>query len=132
MRWEKVQPIPKSGWLTGIVVDADNPKQFWVAYKSESAAGKVYRYTDDRYIDVTGNLGKAIVNAILIDPKSDERLYLGTHHGVFTRNRREREWTRMTGLPGTYIRSLAINEVTGRLYVGTYGRGVWHGKLFGP
>ncbi len=132
VRWEKVQPLPKSGWLTGIVVDADNPKQFWVAYKSESAAGKVYRYTDDRYIDVTGNLGKAIVNAILIDPKSDERLYLGTHHGVFTRNRREREWTRMTGLPGTYIRSLAINEVTGRLYVGTYGRGVWHGKLFGP
>lgn len=132
VRWEMVQPLPKAGWLTGIVVDADNPKQFWVAYKSESPSGKIYRYTDERYIDVTANLGMAIPNSILIDPSSDERIYVGTNHGVFTRNRREREWTRLSGLPGTYIRSLDINKVKGILYVGTYGRGVWCGKLYGP
>ncbi len=131
VRWEEVQSLPKPGWLTAIVVDADNAKQFWVSYKSEERSGKIYRFNGERYIDVTGNLGTAVINAMVMDKNSEERIYLGTNHGVFTRNRRERSWTRLSGLPGTYIRSLDINYVTGKLYVGTYGRGVWYGELFG-
>lgn len=132
VRWEEVPALPKPGWLTGIVIDADNPRQFWVAYKTESLNGKIYRFNGERYIDVTGNLGFAVINAIAIDKDSEERLYVGTNHGVFTRNRRERTWTRLSGLPGTWIRSLDFNYANGRLYVGTYGRGVWHGKRYEP
>ncbi len=131
VRWEYVPPIPKPGWLTGIVVDPKNAKSFWVAYKTESAAGKIYRFNGERYIDVTANLGSAIINAIVLDKNSAGRIYVGTNHGVFTRNRTERNWTRLSGLPGTYIRSLDINYAADRLYVGTYGRGVWFGPLFG-
>lgn len=130
VRWEEIPNIPKPGWLTGIIVDADNPKQFFLAYKSDDISGKVYRYNGERYIDVTGNLGTAVINSIIMDAESQERLYVGTNHGVFTRDRTEKTWTRLKSLPGTWIRSLDINYATRQLYVGTYGRGVWVGDLF--
>ena len=129
VRWEKVQTIPKDGWITSLVIDADNAKQFWMSYKSHEPQGKLYRFNNERYIDVSSNLGWCIVESMVMDRNSEERLYVGTNHGVFTRSKREKQWTRLTGLPGTFVKSMAINYANQRLYVGTYGRGVWHAPL---
>lgn len=130
--WEKVAEIPKAGWINSLVVDADNPRQFWMAYKNADPQGKLYRFNGERYLDVSANLGWSVVGSMVIDRESDERIYVGTNHGVFTRNNKEREWTMLSGLPGTWVRSLAINYASGRIYAGTFGRGVWHAPLFGP
>ena len=113
----------------GVAVDADNADQFWVTYKSIEPEGKVYRFNGQRYIDVTANLGWCIVESIVLDKNSEERIYIASNHGVFTRDKREESWTRLTGLPGTYIRSLAINYKTNTLFAGTFGRGVWYAPL---
>ncbi|MDG2244821.1 MAG: hypothetical protein P8L71_00515 [Flavobacteriales bacterium] len=129
VKWEVVPQLPKTGWIMGVAVDADNADQFWVTYKSIEPEGKVYRFNGQRYIDVTANLGWCIVESIVLDKNSEERIYIASNHGVFTRDKREESWTRLTGLPGTYIRSLAINYKTNTLFAGTFGRGVWYAPL---
>lgn len=132
VRWEEVQKIPKDGWISYLVVDADNPRQFWMAYKTADPSGKIYRFNGNSYLDVTVNLGWCIVLSMAIDKTSEERLYVGTNHGVFTRNKREKDWTLLQGLPGAYVRSIDLNYERGEIYVGTYGRGVWHAPLYNP
>lgn len=129
VRWERVPAIPKKGWIVGLTVDRDDPRQFWMAYKSSEPQGKLWRYNGSRYIDVTGNLGWSVVGAITQDPSSNERVYVGTNHGLFTRNKQEQEWRLLDGLPGTWIRSIAIDQVDREIYVGTFGRGVWKAPL---
>jgi hypothetical protein len=131
IEWERVADIPKAGWINSMIIDADNARQFWMAYKQADPEGKVYRFNGERYIDVSANLGWSVVGSMVMDRDSQERLYIGTNHGVFTRNKQEREWTLLEGLPGTWVRSLAINYANGRIYAGTFGRGVWHAPLLG-
>lgn len=130
VRWYPVQDIPKKGWIVALTVDKEDPSQFWMAYKSSEPESKIFRYNGDRYIDVTANLGWTVVGAMIQDHQSEERLFVGTNHGVFTRNKHEREWTLLEGLPGTWVRSLSINYQTQMLYAGSFGRGVWKAPLF--
>lgn len=123
--WEKVPSPPKAGWISDLVVDADRPDQFWFSFKSAEPEEKLFRFNGERYIDVTANLGWCVAEALQIDPHAGERLYLGTNHGVYTRNKTEAQWTLIQGLPGTYIKSMDINHVQNQLYIGTFGRGVW-------
>ncbi|MFM1930954.1 MAG: hypothetical protein RL226_257, partial [Bacteroidota bacterium] len=119
VQWIEVQSIPKSGWLSDLIIDPDNPTHFWLAYKDAEPDGKLWRFNGDRYIDISRNLGWAVITSMAIDDGDEERLYIGTNHGVFTRNRLEYDYTLLSGLPGTWIRSLSINRVTKEMFVGT-------------
>lgn len=129
VKWEVVPQIPRPGWIMGMAIDADNPEQFWMTYKNVEPEGKIYRFNGQRYVDVSANLGWCLIESIVLDKNSEERIYVGSNHGVFTRDKREESWTLLEGLPGTYIRSLAINYETKSLYAGTFGRGVWFAPL---
>jgi hypothetical protein len=123
--WERLPALPKAGWISDLVIDADKSNQFWISFKSAEPEQKLFRFNGERFIDVTANLGWCVAESIVLDALDNERLYLGTNHGVYTRNKRESEWTLIKGLPGTYIKSMDINQVQRQLYVGTFGRGVW-------
>jgi hypothetical protein len=130
IKWERID-LPAEGWLGGLAIDPDDPEKFWLAYKGYKDEGKVYRWTSSKWLDIGKGLGYAVVESMIIQSDSDERLYLGTNYGIFTRNKFEDEWKLLTGLPGTYIKSLDINYVTRQLVVGTNGRGIWLGDLYG-
>ncbi|MFT7296459.1 MAG: hypothetical protein ACI80P_001221 [Flavobacteriales bacterium] len=129
VKWEVVPQVPRPGWIMGMAIDADDPEQFWITYKNVEPEGKVYRFNGQRYVDVTANLGWCLIESIVLDKSSEERIYIGSNHGVFTRDKREETWTLLEGLPGTYIRSLAINYQTRTLFAGTFGRGIWLAPL---
>lgn len=131
IKWERID-TPVAGWLAGLAIDPDDPEKFWMAYISYRADNKVWRYSGERWIDIGKKLGFAVAEDLIVDPEGGERLYLGTNYGVFTRNKSENEWTIMSGLPGCYVKSLAINRVNGMIYAGTYGRGVWKAQLYLP
>jgi hypothetical protein len=59
----------------------------------------------------------------------EKRIYIGSNYGVFTKRESETQWTLLSGLPGTQIKTMAINYVARKLVVGTYGRGIWWGDL---
>ena len=131
IKWEMLT-VPVSGWLGGLAIDPDDPEKFWMAYLSHKPENKVFRYTGSKWIDIGKDLGYAVIEDMIVEKDSDERLYIGTNYGVFTRNKLENEWTLLTGLPGAYVKSLGINYVTNTLFAGTYGRGVWTTPTYRP
>ncbi|NNE55280.1 MAG: hypothetical protein HKN32_04625, partial [Flavobacteriales bacterium] len=124
IKWEMLE-VPRRGWLASIAIDPDQPEKFWMSYISYKNEGKVYRYTGTKWVDIGEKLGYAVIEDMIVDQQSEERLYVGTNYGVFTRNKHEDEWSLLTGLPGAYVKSLVMNYATGKLVAGTYGRGVW-------
>jgi photosystem II stability/assembly factor-like uncharacterized protein len=129
IRWEKVADVPVEGWIMNIAVDPDDPKRFWLLYNHTEPTGKLWYYNGSEYQDVTSNLGGSKCESMILQRGSEKRLYVGSNYGVFTRSVTESQWTLLSGLPGTYIKTLDINYIAGKLIVGTYGRGVWSGDL---
>ena len=130
--WKRID-TPSSGWLAGMAIDPDDPEKFWMAYISYKTDKKVWRYSGEgRWSDIGKKLGFAVPEELIVDPEGGERLYLGTNYGVFTRNKTENDWTLLSGLPGCYVKSLAINRENGMIYAGTFGRGVWKAPLYFP
>jgi hypothetical protein len=131
VKW-KIISTPDAGWISGLAIDPDDPDKIWMSYKNYKDIGKVYRYTGTRWIDIGKKLGYSVVEGMIVDSNSEERLYLGSNYGVFTRDKNDESWVLLTGLPGTYIKTLDINKATGKLIVGTYGRGIWQTDLYVP
>jgi len=128
--WREL-PLPRDGWLNGLTIDPDDSNKFFIVFGGFEQSGKCWRFDGTEYHDISANLGMCQAQSIIIDHRDpEERIYLGTNYGIMTRSKREKEWTILDGLPGTYIISLAINTVTNKLIVGTYGRGVWQGPLY--
>ena len=119
---------PREGWIMDLVVDESNSDNFYVVYNDTSPSMKVLYFNGASYEDHNGNLSYLAAESLVCDEVHD-RLYLGTNHGVYTKLKDELNWTLLLGLPGTYIKTMAINKVTNVLYVGTYGRGVWKTDL---
>src|SRR5262249_11843820 len=52
--------------------------------------------------------------------------YVGTDAGVFYRDDRLSTWLPFSdGLPNSVVSTLAIDEAKGRMFAGTFGRGIW-------
>ncbi|MFT4679182.1 MAG: photosystem II stability/assembly factor-like uncharacterized protein [Flavobacteriales bacterium] len=128
IRWEKLD-LPSKGWVSDLVIDPDEWKKCWVAYKSIDPEKKVFRYTGDKWIDIGKKLGYARVESMVLDKNSQERLYIGSNYGVFTRSKVEKEWTCLNGMPGLWMKSMAINYQASTLLIGTHGRGIWQCDL---
>lgn len=128
--WEKVPYIPREGWIMYIAIDPDDASKFWILYNRPEADGKIYYFDGRRYTDLSLNLGKGKCEIMTLQQGDSKRLYVGSNHGVFTMSKDDKQWIRLAGLPGTYIKSFDINYNTGHLVVGTFGRGVWRGPLF--
>jgi photosystem II stability/assembly factor-like uncharacterized protein len=73
------------------------------------------------------------MNSITIDKtKTDGSMYAGTFKGVYFRNDSTSKWIPFSnGLPNTLINDMEINYFNKKMYVATYGRGVWVSKLKG-
>jgi hypothetical protein len=128
--WEKVADIPHEGWIISIEMDPDDPNRFWLLYNMYEPLGKIFYFDGNEYSDYTADLGSCKAESMILQKGADRRLYLGTSYGIFTRAPFEDSWMLLSGLPGTFIKSLDINYKRGKLVVGTFGRGVWEGDLF--
>lgn len=93
--------------------------------------GKVYEGTvtdsDIALNDITGSLpGIPKLTIKHQDIHTDNPLYLGTALGVWRYDDITNDWESFdTNLPNTAVRDLDINEASGILTAGTYGRGIW-------
>lgn len=130
--WNKVPYVPQEGWIAGIEVDPADSSKFWVLYTRRDVSGKLWYFDGRRYSDVTGDWSDAQCESIILQRGSKPRLYVGSDRGVFSANLYQENWIRMAGLPGTFVKSLAINYATNKLIAGTFGRGLWQVDLIEP
>jgi hypothetical protein len=132
INWTRIPYVPLDGWIAGIEVDPSDRNKFWVLYTRRESNGKLWYFDGKKYTDCTGNWGDAQCESLILQRGSEPRLYVGSDRGVFTSKAYDSDWLRMAGIPGTFVKSLAINYANRKLIAGTFGRGIWQVDLIDP
>ena len=130
-------------WISAIVPSSRSVDEATIAFSGYDAnsgdpslggngnVGRVFR-TKDRgasWKDLSGNLVEAEgldvpASALVEDPRNRNRLLLGTDYGVFETRDGGYSWKSVRGnMPMVAVTGLEINERTGILLAGTFGRG---------
>lgn len=129
--------------ITYIAVHPTDPQQVWVTLggfveqtdpnEGYIVGNKVF-YSPDTgatWQNISGSLPNIPANTIVYEIGSDDGLYVGMDVGVYYRDNNLADWVLFSNLlPNVIISELEINYNTGKLYAGTFGRGVWCTDLF--
>jgi photosystem II stability/assembly factor-like uncharacterized protein len=119
--------------ITYFTIDPNDADRLWVTLGGFSAGNKVFFRdigSDASWTNVTGNLPNLPANCIVYENGSNDGLYIGLDVGVYYRDINTAEWVLFSNaLPNVIINELEINYSTGKIYAGTYGRGMWCSDL---
>jgi hypothetical protein len=122
--------------ITFIAVDPGNSLNVFVTLGGYNPGQKVYESTDGgvNWTNISGSLPNIPVNCIAYENTSSapaDALYIGNDVGVFYRDDNHTDWIPFrNGLPTVPVFDIEINELSGVLTVGTFGRGLWRSALF--
>jgi photosystem II stability/assembly factor-like uncharacterized protein len=122
--------LPKQGYISDMLVDADVPERYWVTLSSRP--GAVLRFDDEGvgWVDVTDKLPSMPVNAVVTDPADHDRVWVACDVGVFESTGAGGGWSVYgTGLPNALAEDLLFYEKARLLRVGTRNRGVWEASV---
>jgi hypothetical protein len=131
--WNDIGAGLPDRWVTRITVDPTNDA---IAYATLSGLrwheplAHVFRTTNRgaTWTDVSGNLPDAPANAIVVDPRNRNVLYVATDIGVFASTSSGGQWIVLgSGMPvGTVVTDLRfLASPTPTLYAATYGRSAY-------
>ena len=125
--------IPNPGGsITEIEVHPTNPQKLFVSCSNYSKNVKVFEYdpTLKKWNNLSGNLPNIPINTIKYQKNSPDRLYVGTDIGVFYTDYNSRYWERYgKGLPYTIVTDIDLIESENKIYISTFGRGIWAADL---
>ena len=120
---------PQTGWISDLVVDPNIQHRYWATY---SKPGAVFRSDDhgETWTNMTVNLPRIPVNAIVNDPSDPNRVWVACDVGVFESRDGGGTWAVLgTGLPNVLAMDLLFYEPDRLLRVGTRSRGVWEARM---
>ncbi len=132
----KTFPISTAS-INSIAVNPNNSLEIFVTSTFFDDGEKVYRSVDGgtSWTNISGSLPNVIMNCIAYENTNgnpDDAIYIGTDVGVFYRNNTLGDWVPFSNwLPTVPVFDLEINENTGIITAGTYGRGLWRSPTYG-
>ena len=122
-----------TGSINSIAIHPTNPNKVAVATTS---SGKVYISSDggNTWVTALYDLPDFSALALVWDTTyGEDVLYLGMNYGVYYLLDSTTSWEPYsTALPNVIVNELEVNTTDDKLYVGTYGRGLWRVNLFNP
>jgi photosystem II stability/assembly factor-like uncharacterized protein len=122
-----------SGNINAIAIHPLDPMKIAIAVNSSE---KVYISNDGgiNWVSKLHDLPNFSALALVWDTTYEEDiLYLGMNYGIYYLRANETIWTPYnTELPNVQVNELEINTADNKLYVATYGRGLWRVDLFNP
>ncbi len=128
--WTPLAPLippPTGAQVSDLLIDSNNPNRIWTIY-SWSHGGRVYRSDDGRksWIDRSTGLPNLQLNAIEVDSRDSNRVWVCAERGVYQSLDGGANWTSFSnGLPNAYIGDLLFHPVAFLLRAATSNRGVW-------
>lgn len=120
------------GNISDITVHPTNPERIYVTISNYNRSNKVFEYdpTLKKWNNLTGNLPNIPVNTIKIQEDSPDRIFIGTDIGVYYSDYNSRYWERYgKGLPYTLVSDIELIENENKIYISSYGRGIWSADL---
>ena len=119
------------GVINSIAIHPTNPDKIAVAL---SGAVKV-KVSDDggaTWQDYALNLPNFSALAVVWDDNGEDGLYVGMDYGIYYIDNTFADWQPFnTNLPNVIVNELEINQAEGKIYAGTYGRGLWASPKYG-
>jgi photosystem II stability/assembly factor-like uncharacterized protein len=119
--------LPDSLYYTGIEVDAANSNIAYVSMAGFSLGRKVYMTSNGgtSWTNISYNLPNIPVNCIKQIPNT-KTMIVATDLGVYTLPFGATSWVNnSTGLPNVIISDIEFNIPLNKVYVSTFGRGIW-------
>jgi|GEM_PF-1063259 len=123
-KWVKVANTPNSGWISDIAITA-NTDSIVVSIRNQLFCANTTNPGNPVWYNITHDLQAGSISKIFIESGIPGRIWLATEHGVFYKNNGTTTWVDYTNnLPNCEVK--AVKAVNKKVYVGTYGRGVWY------
>lgn len=123
-------PTPAGG-INSIAIHPNNPDKIAVALSGASKV-KVSEDGGQTWQEYLLNLPNFSALAVVWDDNGEEGLYVGMDYGIYYIDNTFSEWQPFnTNLPNVIVNELEINQADGKIYAGTYGRGLWASTKYG-
>lgn len=119
--------LPDNLYYTGIEINEKDANTAYVCMAGFSTGNKVYTTVDGgvNWTNITYNLPDIPVNCVKQIPGSDD-LIAGTDIGVYTLAKGSVRWVNISfGLPNVIVSDIEFNPVLNKVYLATFGRGIW-------
>jgi hypothetical protein len=123
--------LPDSLYYTSVDVSQTNAAVAYVALGGLVAGQKIYKTINSglSWQNISLNLPNVPVNCVKTVPGTGE-LLVGTDLGVYMLNAAGTTWvSKNTGLPNVIVSDIEFNPILNKIYVATFGRGIWETDL---
>jgi len=130
--WQRVDDELPRRWVTRVRVDPTDEDVVYATlsgFRRGEFAAHVFRSRNggQTWRDISSNLPNAPVNDIVL---SGRQLYVANDVGVFISRNGGQSWSRLgLRLPRTPVMELRVHEPSGRLFAGTFGRGIYSTRM---
>jgi len=121
-------------YIHDIAVNNHNPDEIIVVLSGFVEGEKVYFTTNGgkTWNNISKNLPNLPINAVVHQPNSSI-YYIGTDVGVYYINDFISDWIEFdNNLPNTIVSDLVVNTKSNKIFVSTFGRGIWENNLVKP
>lgn len=125
----------RGGFIGNIEIDPNDKSTIYLAMSNYSPQPRIWKVEDadtdsPEWVDISGNLPTSLpVNWIEVDPANSDHIVVATDYGLYVTGDGGRFWHKEERIPNVYISMVRLRESDRRLYVFTYGRGVWTAQL---
>lgn len=122
-------------YISSIHVDPNDENIVYVAisgYSPTSNGNRLFRSVNGgaNWENITINLPDFPIMYIESIGNTIEEIFIGTDVGLYYKNSNLIEWEPISNnLPMCIITDIEIDKINGKMYVGTFGRGVWESVL---
>ncbi|MCX6310997.1 MAG: T9SS type A sorting domain-containing protein [Bacteroidetes bacterium] len=119
--------LPDSLYFTSVEISETDPLTAYVAMAGFCAADKIFRTTNGgtSWTNISYNLPNVPVNCIKYVPSANT-VIIATDLGVYMLDVPNNTWVlRSTGLPNVICSDIEFNVPLNKIYLSTFGRGIW-------
>lgn len=120
--------IPDSLYYTSVEFSELNANTIYVTMAGFSSGNKVFRSTNGgtTWTNISYNLPNIPVNCLKYIPGGSGDVMIATDIGVWVLGSASSTWVNQsTGLPNVIVSDIEFNVPLNKIYVSTFGRGIW-------
>ena len=123
--------LPDTLYYTSVEISATNENTAYVSMAGFTATNKVFKTTDGgaSWQNITYNLPNIPINCIKEIPGSNH-IIIATDIGVYVLYEGTSSWINNSfGLPNVIVTDIEFNEPMNKIYISTFGRGIWSSDI---